>query len=175
MIFIKLCFFILLTSCLWNWFFSVLVLWMFFVWELLQMFCRSLAVYLVYSAPFDQYNTFLLFFKQLRKSLCFFLKSQRAAVCVFMSLDIGPRCEQHIRATHILCIDNRIQFDVLQYIRDAPILCIDNHILFEFLKLLRVLASLCIDNCIHFVSHIRKLMFKLPKCLGLPAIDWIYL
>ena len=43
-----------------------------------------------------------------------------------MSLDIGPRCEQHIRATHILCIDNRIQFDVLQYIRDAPILCIDN-------------------------------------------------
>ena len=103
--------------------------------------------------PFDQYNTFfLLFFKQLRKSPCFFFKSQRAAVCVFMSLDIGPRCEQHIRAT--------------------PILCIDNHIHFELLKLLIVLASLCLDNCILFVSHIRKLKFTLSKCLDLPAIEY---
>ena len=69
-----------------------------------------------------------------------------------MSLDIGPRCEQHIRAT--------------------PILCIDNHIHFELLKLLIVLASLCLDNCILFVSHIRKLKFTLSKCLDLPAIEY---
>ena len=106
-----------------------------------------------YSAPFDQHNTFLLFPPQNCKgAFVFFFKSQLAAVCVFMSLDIGPRCEQHIRAT--------------------PILCIDNHIHFELLKLLIVLASLCLDNCILFVSHIRKLKFTLSKCLDLPAIEY---
>ena len=39
----------------------------------------------------------------------------------------------------------------------------------------RSVVSTAGNSSIHFVSHIRKLMFKLPKCLGLPAIDWIYL